>query len=113
MKIADAHHHLWDLENNRYPWLQEPVEHFAGDYSDIRRTYLIGDLHQDAAEFELSKSVHLQAEFDHSDPVGETAWLQSVHDDPASGDCLAPRWRTPILKPTTSRRSWPATANIP
>ena len=84
MKIADAHHHLWDLENNRYPWLQEPVEHFAGDYSDIRRTYLIGDLHQDAAEFELSKSVHLQAEFDHSDPVGETAWLQSVHDDPAS-----------------------------
>ena len=84
MKIADAHHHLWDLENNRYPWLQEPVEHFAGDYSDSRRTYLIGDLHQDAAEFELSKSVHLQAEFDHSDPVGETAWLQSVHEDPAS-----------------------------
>ena len=84
MKIADAHHHLWDLENYRYPWLQEPVEHFAGDYSDIRRTYLIGDLYRDAAEFELSKSVHLQAEFDHSDPVGETAWLQSVHDDPAS-----------------------------
>ena len=84
MKIADAHHHLWDLENNRYPWLQEPVEHFAGDYSDIRRTYLIGDLQHDASEFELSKSVHLQAEYDHSDPVGETAWLQSVHDDPAS-----------------------------
>ena len=85
MKIADAHHHLWDLENYRYPWLQEPVEHFAGDYSDIRRSYLIDDLHRDAAELELSKSVHLQAEFDHSDPVGETAWLQSVHDDPASG----------------------------
>ena len=84
MKIADAHHHLWDLENNRYPWLQEPVEHFAGDYSDIRRTYLIGDLQHDASEFELSKSVHLQAEYDHSDPVRETAWLQSVHDDPAS-----------------------------
>ena len=84
MKIADAHHHLWDLKNYRYPWLQEPVEHFAGDYSDIRRSYLIDDLHQDAAEFELSKSVHLQAEFDHSDPVGETAWLQSVHDDPVS-----------------------------
>ena len=84
MKIADAHHHLWDLENNHYPWLQEPVEHFAGDYSDIRRTYLIGDLQHDASEFELSKSVHLQAEYDHSDPVRETAWLQSVHDDPAS-----------------------------
>ncbi len=84
MKIADAHHHLWDLENYRYPWLQEPVEHFAGDYADIRRSYLVGDLHRDAAEFDLAKSVHLQAEFDHNNPVGETAWLQSVHDDPAS-----------------------------
>ena len=84
MKIADAHHHLWDLENHRYPWLQEPVEHFAGDYSDIMRSYLVADLHRDAAEFDLAKSVHLQAEYDHSNPVGETAWLQSVSDDPAS-----------------------------
>ena len=26
MKIIDTHHHLWDLENNRYPWLVEPVD---------------------------------------------------------------------------------------
>ena len=31
MKIIDTHHHLWDLENNRYPWLQTPIDHFAGD----------------------------------------------------------------------------------
>ena len=31
----------FDLENNRYPWLQTPIDHFAGDYSIIRRTYLI------------------------------------------------------------------------
>ncbi len=85
MKIADAHHHLWDLENHIYPWLQEPVEHFVGDYTDIQRTYLIDDLRRDASEFELARSVHLQAEYDHANPVGETAWLQSVHDDPVAG----------------------------
>ena len=83
MKIIDTHHHLWDLENNRYPWLQTPIDHFAGDYSRIRRTYLIGDLISDAAAgpYELVKSIHVQAEWDHeSDPVGETAWLQGVAD---------------------------------
>ncbi|MBT3943845.1 MAG: amidohydrolase family protein [Chloroflexi bacterium] len=81
MKIIDTHHHLWDLDNNSYPWLQTPIDHFAGDYSKIRRTYLIGDLIADASEgpYELVKSVHVQAEWDHeADPVGETAWLQGV-----------------------------------
>ena len=33
----------------------------------------------------LVKSVHVQAEWDHdADPVGETAWLQGVADDPGS-----------------------------
>ena len=85
MKIIDTHHHLWDLESNYYPWLVEPIDHFVGDYSPIRKSYLIGDLHRDAGDFELVKSVHVQAEFDHDDdPVKETAWLQGVADDPAS-----------------------------
>ena len=85
MKIIDAHHHLWDLETNRYPWLQTPIDHFAGDYSKIRRTYLISDLIGDASggSYELVKSVHVQAEWDHhGDPAGETAWLQAVADSP-------------------------------
>ncbi len=83
MKIIDTHHHLWDLDNNRYPWLQTPIDHFAGDYSKIRRTYLVSDLITDAAggQYELVRSVHVQAEWDHDgDPVGETAWLQAVAD---------------------------------
>ena len=85
LKIIDTHHHLWDLESNYYPWLVEPIDHFVGDYAPIRKTYLIGDLHRDAAELDLVKSVHVQAEFDHNDdPVKETAWLQGVADDPAS-----------------------------
>lgn len=87
MQIIDTHHHLWDLEHNRYPWLVEPIDHFVGDYSPIRRTYVVSNLLTDAekAGLDLAKSVHVQAEFDHEDdPVKETAWLQSVHDDPES-----------------------------
>ncbi|MFP6570063.1 MAG: amidohydrolase family protein [Dehalococcoidia bacterium] len=92
MKIIDAHHHLWDLENNSYPWLQTPIDHFAGEYSKIRRTYLVEDLISDASvgSYELVKSVHVQAEWDHdNDPVGETAWLQGVADSPESNGLVS------------------------
>lgn len=83
--FIDTHHHLWDLENNSYPWLMKDVGHFIGDYSAIRKTWLIGDLFEGAKNIPLKKSVHVQAEWDHdADPVGETSWLQSVADDPAS-----------------------------
>ncbi|MCI0775980.1 MAG: hypothetical protein J4N97_09665, partial [Chloroflexi bacterium] len=83
--FIDTHHHLWDLENNSYPWLKEDVGHFIGDYAAIRKTFLIADFHRGANGLPLKKSVHVQAEWDHdADPVGETAWLQGVADDPAS-----------------------------
>ena len=83
--FIDTHHHLWDLENNPYPWLQEGIDHFVGDYSAIRKTFLISDFHAGAAGLSLKKSVHVQADWDHdADPVGETAWLQGVADDPVS-----------------------------
>ncbi|HJP27969.1 MAG TPA: amidohydrolase family protein [Dehalococcoidia bacterium] len=83
--FIDTHHHLWDLENNPYPWLVDPIDHFVGDYAAIRKSWLIGDLHQGAKNIPLVKSVHVQAEWDYNaDPVGETAWLQSVAADPNS-----------------------------
>ncbi len=85
MRIIDAHHHLWDLERLRYPWLSDPVEHIAGDYAAIRRSYRVADFLADLGEGEVVKSVHVQAELDHGDdPVKETAWLQALADDPAS-----------------------------
>ena len=92
MKIIDAHHHLWDLESNSYPWLQTPIDHVAGDYSTIRRNYLIKDLIADASEgpFELVKSVHVQAEWGQdNDPVGETTWLQGVADSSESNGLVS------------------------
>jgi predicted TIM-barrel fold metal-dependent hydrolase len=80
--IVDAHHHLWDLGRNRYPWLQaEPdPEAMIGDYAQIRRDYLATDFAADCAPAGVVRSVHVQAEWDPDDPVGETRWLQQVSD---------------------------------
>jgi predicted TIM-barrel fold metal-dependent hydrolase len=79
--IIDAHMHLWDLTNHRYPWLQERKrEMWIGDFSSLQRDYLIEDYLADAAAHGVVKSVHLQAQWDHSDPIGETAWLQGIAD---------------------------------
>lgn len=83
--FIDTHHHLWDLENNRYPWLQDGIDHFVGDYSPIRQSFLIANFLKGAEGLPLKKSVHVQAEWDHDgDPVGETTWLQGVADDSTS-----------------------------
>ncbi|MBJ22369.1 MAG: hypothetical protein CL933_23405 [Deltaproteobacteria bacterium] len=83
---VDAHHHLWDLEENSYPWLvsnpeTDPFENF----SDLCRSYRVGDFLADTARQQIVKSVHVQAEYDEADPIAETAWLQRVADAPESG----------------------------
>lgn len=89
MEIVDPHHHLWDLDRHRYPWLQErPMpDRGWGDLAPLQRSYRIADLRADAAAagVTLLKSVHVQANFDPADPVGETRWLDGVAADPASG----------------------------
>jgi predicted TIM-barrel fold metal-dependent hydrolase len=79
--IIDPHHHLYDLENHRYPWLQDGVKPIVfGDYSAICKSYLLDDFLADARHQNLVKSVHLDVGFDPADPVGETRWLQSFAD---------------------------------
>ncbi len=77
--IVDAHHHLWDLGRNRYPWLQgEMHDRGWGDMRSLQKNYLVSDLLADATGQDLKKSVHLQANFDPSNPVGETEWLEET-----------------------------------
>ncbi len=77
----DAHHHLWDLDHNVYPWLQGPAQpRMYGNYDAIRRNYLIEDFRRDILPHNVVKSVHVQANWDPADPVGETRWVQSVAD---------------------------------
>jgi predicted TIM-barrel fold metal-dependent hydrolase len=82
--FIDAHHHLWDLDAHSYKWLEgdgDPdTTAWLGDYSAIRRSYLIDDYLNEGKVCGLVKSVHVQAGWSDPDPVGETHWLQDVAD---------------------------------
>jgi predicted TIM-barrel fold metal-dependent hydrolase len=79
--LVDAHHHLWDLAANDYPWLSgPPVEGHFGPYEKIRRNYLVEDYRRDTRDQHLVKSVHVEAGADPADPVRETRWLQAQAD---------------------------------
>src|SRR5689334_11808706 len=79
--LVDAHHHLWDLDRNYYPWLSDqPEEHFfLGPYGALKRNYLPDDYRRDAAEHNVITTVLCEAEWDRSNQVGETAWLTEIN----------------------------------
>ena len=78
-QIVDAHHHLWDLDHgNAYPWLQDDpdAEGMLGRLTSIAKTYVPADYLADAADYQVVKSVHIEAV--PSDPLKETRWLTSL-----------------------------------
>lgn len=79
--LIDAHHHLWDLDSHRYPWLQEPgdADFFLGDYRALRRNYLPADYLADSAAQRVLATVHCEAEHDRADQVAETRWVHEQH----------------------------------
>ena len=79
--LVDAHHHLWDLGKNCYPWLADhPEPHFfMGNYDALKRDYLPGHYRRDAQRHNVLATVHCEAEWDRDDQVGETEWLARVH----------------------------------
>jgi predicted TIM-barrel fold metal-dependent hydrolase len=80
MPIVDAHHHIWDLERNRHPWLQDepPIPFRYGDYTAIRTSYLPEDYRRDTASRNIVGTVYVEAEWDPRDPIGETRWVEGV-----------------------------------
>ena len=78
--IVDPHQHFWDLSRNYYPWLcdPKPIPFRYGDYSSLKRTYLPPDYLRDAGALKIVKTVHIQANWDPTDPTGETRWLTDV-----------------------------------
>ena len=78
-KIVDAHHHLWDLDHGyAYPWLQDAPagEGMLGNLAPIAKTYLPADYFTDSAEYEIVKSVHIEAV--PLDPLAEPKWLATL-----------------------------------
>lgn len=83
LPIIDAHHHFWDLGLGKHPWLdgRHIIDRFRyGDYAAIRRDYLLEDYRRDCAGHNVVKTIHMETEWDPTDPVGETEWLQRYHD---------------------------------
>lgn len=75
----DAHHHLWDLQKVRYPWLTEKgATRFFGDPAPIQRDYLIEEFRRDAEAQGFAGSVHIQVGA--ADGWQEAQWVQSVAD---------------------------------
>ncbi|MDH3531926.1 MAG: amidohydrolase family protein [Gammaproteobacteria bacterium] len=80
-RIVDAHHHLWDLQVCHYPWLMtRGVKRFFGDPTPIQKDYLVADLREDASDYGLEGSVHIQVGVAPGDELKETAWLQETGD---------------------------------
>jgi len=85
LAFVDTHHHLWDLGRFHYDWLSGEgwPGHTAllGDYSSIRRDYLVEELLAEFATANVVKSVHVEAAYAGQDPVEETEWLQQVAEE--------------------------------
>ena len=80
--LIDPHHHLWNLDENYYPWLSDEVAPAAwGTYDELLRNYTIDDFLADARDQGLVKSVHVDVGWDPTNPAGETAWLQRIADE--------------------------------
>ncbi len=81
--IIDAHHHFWDLDRNYHPWLCDdpPVEGRHGDYRAIRHNYLTEDFRRDWDGLRVVGSVYVEAEWDPTNPIGETAWAERVAEE--------------------------------
>lgn len=80
--IVDAHHHLWDLKQGHYPWLQDEYDgdrFFLGPYESLRRDFAVADLRAATAPLRLAASVHIEAERDRGEQVAETRWVADVH----------------------------------
>ncbi len=77
--IVDAHHHLWNLDACHYPWLMaRGVKRFFGDPTPIQKNYLVEDLRQDARNYVLDASVHIQVGVAAGDEIRETEWLEAT-----------------------------------
>lgn len=95
LPIVDAHQHFWDLQQNYYPWLcdAEPIPFRYGDYRAIRRSYLPGDYRRDSRDFHIVKTVHIEAEHDPADPLGESLWLEQLAErEGLPSACVAQAW---------------------
>ncbi len=78
--IVDAHHHFWEPELGRQPWLlpDARIPFRYGDYDSIKRAYLPPDLLRDASGLNLIGTVTMETEWDLDDPIGEMEYTEQL-----------------------------------
>ncbi|MCB1743345.1 MAG: amidohydrolase family protein [Gammaproteobacteria bacterium] len=87
--IVDAHHHLWRLAGDHYPkFLGPPKDFFLGDYSALHADFMPDDYRQVSSRHNVVASVHIEAEWQRDDQLGETAWVDSVADQHGLPDII-------------------------
>jgi predicted TIM-barrel fold metal-dependent hydrolase len=81
--IADAHLHVWDPQAHYYPWLcdRQPIAFRYGDYSALRRRYLVHDYRADSAGWPVVRGVYVEAEWDPADPLGEMNFISQIRNE--------------------------------
>jgi len=72
--------HVWDPHAHYYPWLcdERPIVFRYGDYSKLRRRYLVDDYRADTAGWRVSHAVYIEAEWDPRDPLGEMEFVARI-----------------------------------
>lgn len=124
--IVDSHHHLWDLQRGRYPWLQDAYDadrFILGDYAAICRDFGPADYRAAVGDAPVTATVHVEAERDRREALAESRWLHALNAAsamphavvawvdllaPDAGDRLAEQAALPLVrgirfKPLTSR----------
>jgi predicted TIM-barrel fold metal-dependent hydrolase len=80
MKIIDTHQHLWDLNQFSYSWTK--------NVPALNRSFSMNDYLSATSGLEIDRTVHLEADVDEPDMVGETRWILSLaerDDNPLTG----------------------------
>ena len=72
--------HVWDAHAHYYPWLcdERPIAFRYGDYSKLRRRYLVPDYRADSTGWRVTHAVCVEAEWDPRDPSGEMAFIERL-----------------------------------
>src|SRR4051812_46908337 len=83
LSLIDTHHHFLDPQAHYYPWLNDAgaSPHRYGDHAALKRPYLPADYARDTAGVKLLGSVHVEADWDPKDPIGEMRFIASLRDE--------------------------------
>ena len=77
--IIDSHHHVW--EQSDIEWLQGDIQpRIFGDYTSIKKDYLIDDYIDDVVDFNVEKSVYIQCNWPKSRCLDEARFIDECYN---------------------------------